>query len=206
MPPIPSVTDPSAPPSRLGPDSERDPALVRRMTFGDEAALGELYDRWSGLVHSVVMRITRDPDDAAEVVEEAFWQAWRQADRFEAGRGGVGAWLTTIARSRALDRVRARGRIREETVEVMPEPAASGDPVLDPSAAAEIDERRRLVLAAVSRLPADQRQTVELAYFGGLSQSEIAETLGQPLGTVKTRARLALQKLREALGTLREEG
>jgi RNA polymerase sigma-70 factor, ECF subfamily len=206
MPPIQSVTDPSAPPSRLGPDSERDPALVRRMTFGDEAALGELYDRWSGLVHSVVMRITRDPDDAAEVVEEAFWQAWRQADRFEAGRGGVGAWLTTIARSRALDRVRARGRIREETVEVMPEPAASGDPSLDPSAAAEIDERRRLVLAAVSRLPADQRQTVEMAYFGGLSQSEIAETLGQPLGTVKTRARLALQKLREALGTLREEG
>lgn len=205
MPLLPAATDlPALPPSRLGPDSERDLALVRRMAFGDEAALGELYDRWSGLVHALALRITRDADDAAEVVEDAFWQAWRQAERYEAGRGGVGAWLTTIARSRALDRLRARGRIREETVEVLPEPEAGG--AGDPSAAAEIEERRRLVTAAVALLPPEQRQTVELAYFGGLSQSEIAETLGQPLGTVKTRARLALQKLRESLGTLREEG
>jgi RNA polymerase sigma-70 factor, ECF subfamily len=205
MHPFPPSPLPPPPPSRLGQDAERDLALVHRMACGDEAALGELYDRWSGLVSSVVMRICRDPDDAAEVVEEAFWQAWRQADRYEPGRGGIGAWLTTIARSRALDRARARGRSREDVVEVMPEPESGGG-IPDPYAAVEIEERRRLILSAVSQLPPDQRQAVEMAYFGGLSQSEIAEAIGQPLGTVKTRARLALRKLREALGTLREEG
>jgi RNA polymerase sigma-70 factor, ECF subfamily len=204
MHPILPVATPAPAASRLGSDSERDLALVHRMACGDEAALGELYDRWSPLVQAMVLRILREPDDAAEVVEDAFWQAWRQAERYEPGRGGVGAWLTTIARSRALDRVRARGRIREDVVDDLPEPADGGAP--DALAALEIEERRRLVLAAVAQLPTEQRQTVEMAYFGGLSQSEIAEATGQPLGTVKTRARLALQKLREALGTFREEG
>jgi RNA polymerase sigma-70 factor (ECF subfamily) len=188
-----------------GPD---DGALVRRMAAGDEKALGLLYDRWSPLLHSVARRIVADPDDAEEVLEEAFWQAWRQAGRYEEGRGGVSTWLTMIVRSRALDRVRARGRLREERWENIPEPAA-GDAEgasASPDAAAEQDEQRRLIAAAVAQLPPEQRETVELAYFRGLSQSEIAAKLGQPLGTVKTRARLALQKLRESLVVFREEG
>jgi RNA polymerase sigma-70 factor (ECF subfamily) len=178
------------------------------MAAGDESALGLLYDRWSPLLQSVARRIVSDPDDAEEVLEEAFWQAWRQAGRYEEGRGGVSTWLTMIVRSRALDRVRARGRLREERWEVLPEPS-SGETDSAPEApdtSAEQDERRRLVAAAVAQLPPEQRETVELAYFRGLSQSEIAAALGQPLGTVKTRARLALQKLRETLVVFREEG
>jgi RNA polymerase sigma-70 factor (ECF subfamily) len=112
-----------------------------------------------------------------------------------------------IARSRALDRVRARRRVREERWDELPEGHAGteGDAV-SPLRSAEMDEVRRMVGRAVATLPPEQRQTVELAYFRGLSQSEIAEATGQPLGTVKTRARLALQKLREALVLLREEG
>jgi RNA polymerase sigma-70 factor (ECF subfamily) len=183
-----------------------DGALVRRMAAGDESALGLLYDRWSPLLHSVARRIVADPDDAEEVLEEAFWQAWRQAARYEEGRGGVSTWLTMIVRSRALDRVRARGRLREERWENIPEPiAGDADGAVSPDAAAEQDEQRRLIAAAVAQLPPEQRETVELAYFRGMSHSEIAAKLGQPLGTVKTRARLALQKLRESLVVFREE-
>lgn len=188
------------------PDGDGD--LVRRMAAGDESALGVLYDRWSPMLHSVARRIVTDPDDAEEVLEEAFWQAWRQAGRYEEGRGGVSTWLTMIVRSRALDRVRARGRLREDRWEERPE-RNLGDVDREgdaPDAAAEQEERRRLIVAAVAQLPPEQRETVELAYFGGLSQTEIAERLGQPLGTVKTRARLALQKLRESLVVLREGG
>jgi RNA polymerase sigma-70 factor (ECF subfamily) len=184
-----------------------DAGLVRRMAAGDEAALGLLYDRWSPMLHSVALRIVGDPNDAEEVLEETFWQAWRQAGRFEETRGGVSTWLSMILRSRALDRVRARGRLREERWDSVMEPAMAGEDTRGaPDSHAELDEMRRLVTAAVAQLPAEQRQTVELAYFRGMSQTEIAAALGQPLGTVKTRARLALQKLREALGVLREEG
>jgi len=189
----------------LAPDG--DAGLVRRMAAGDEAALGLLYDRWSPMLHSVALRIVGDPNDAEEVLEETFWQAWRQAGRFEETRGGVSTWLGMILRSRALDRVRARGRLREERWDSVMEPAMAGEDTRGaPDSHAELDEMRRLVTAAVAQLPAEQRQTVELAYFRGMSQTEIAAALGQPLGTVKTRARLALQKLREALGVLREEG
>jgi RNA polymerase sigma-70 factor (ECF subfamily) len=189
--------------------AQADSALVRRMAAGDEAALGELHDRFAALVHSVVLRIVGDPDDAEEVLEETFWQAWRQAGRYQEVRGGIGTWLVMMARSRALDRVRGRRRIREDRWDELPEPAGGGDafgtPAPTPLEDAQADEMRRVVASAVARLPAEQRQTVELAYFRGMSQTEIAEATGQPLGTVKTRARLALQKLREALAVLRED-
>lgn len=177
------------------------------MAAGDEAALGALYDRWSPLVHSVVMRVVNDGDDAEELVEETFWQAWRQAGRYDASRGGISGWLVVMARSRALDRVRLRGWQRASAAESM-DGAGAPEPVVDvggPLDAAEMDETRRIVRAALERLPAEQRETVEMAYFRGMSQTEIAAATGQPLGTVKTRARLALQKLREALSVLREE-
>lgn len=179
------------------------------MASGHEQALGALYDRWVTLVHSLVLRLVQDTNDAEEVVEEAFWQAWNQAGRYDEARGAVSTWLTTIARSRALDRVRARQRLREEPwsqldpqqTEMTREVEAEGDPLQH----AEASEQRAIVLAALGALPREQRQTLELAYYGGLSQSEIATATGQPLGTVKTRVRLGMEKLRERLGMLREE-
>ena len=184
-----------------------DQALVRRMAAGDEQALGALYDRWSAVVHGVVSRVLRQPDDVEDVVEETFWQAWRQAERFDASRGAVQTWLLTIARSRALDRVRSVRRRREEPLEgddgqVVVQQVAEGDPSLD----AEASERRRMVVTALAGLPTEQRQALELGYFGGLSQTEIADRTGQPLGTVKTRMRLALQKLRSQLQILGSDG
>lgn len=184
-----------------------DAELLRRMAAGDESALGALYDRWAPLVHSVVLRVVGDADDAEELVEETFWQAWRQAGRYDARRGAISGWLVVMARSRALDRVRLRGWQRAGANTSM-DGASIPEPVIDvagPLDAAELDETRRIVRAALDRLPPEQRETVEMAYFRGMSQSEIAAATGQPLGTVKTRARLALQKLREALSVLREE-
>jgi len=183
------------------------------MQSGDEQALGALYDRWFPVVSAVVARILRSDGDVEDVIEEAFWQAWRQADRFVEGRGSVQTWLLTIARSRALDRLRTARRRREESLDGSgaldaATPAAddaSASNVVDPSLAVEHAERRRLVLAALADLPGEQRQALELGYFGGLSQTEIAEQTGQPLGTVKTRMRLAMQKLRERLSILRED-
>lgn len=197
-----AVLDPLVP-------ARADRALVARMAAGEEAALGELHDRFAPLLHSVLLRILGDADDAEEVLEETFWQAWRQAGRYQEGRGGVSTWLVMMARSRAVDRVRSRHRFREERWEQLPEPAESGfedgNAPVSPLDSAHDDEVRRVVARAVAGLPPEQRQAVELAYFQGLSQTEIARATGLPLGTVKTRARLALQKLREALSVLRED-
>ncbi len=188
-------------------DLDRD--LVHRMAAGDESALGALYDRWSSLVYSLVMHLLDDVDEAEEVVEEAFWQAWRQAGRYEASRGAVSTWLTTIGRSRALDRLRARRRLREEPLtqlsarqkeRVTDAPVAADDPLIY----TEASEQRAMVVAALDALPPEQREVIELAYFSGLSQSEIATHTKQPLGTVKTRVRLAMDKLRERLRMLHD--
>ena len=210
--PPPYLNQDSAAPVGAVPEAERaveseDESLVRRMAAGDDAALGALYDRWHPVVHGVVSRLLRQPDDVEDVIEETFWQAWRQASRFDRSRGAVQTWLSTIARSRALDRVRSLRRRREDPLEgddgqVVVQQAAEGDPGLD----AEASERRRIVVAALSGLPAEQREALELGYFGGLSQTEIAERTGQPLGTVKTRMRLAMQKLRSQLQMLGSEG
>ena len=191
-----------------GQGADADGALLRRMAAGDEAALGALYDRWSALVHSVVVRIVGDPGDAEELVEETFLQAWRQAGRYQGARGGVSTWLVVMARSRALDRVRLAGHRRAAAAEPLEAAEAAGSHHSDatPLAAAEIAETRQIVHAALQKLPADQRETLEMAYFRGMSQSQIAQATGQPLGTVKTRCRLALRKLKEALSVLREDG
>ena len=205
------IAAPSAAASATGADDDR--ALLERMIAGDERALGALYDRWSPVVHALALRIVDDGDEAEEVVEETFWQAWRQAATYAAARGAVPTWLLTIARSRALDRRRAVRRRREEDLDATanqgaPAPASAADAppgvAHDPAEAAEAAERRARVEAALRELPVEQREAVELAYFGGLSQTEIAERTRQPLGTVKTRMRLAMQKLRAQLAPLRE--
>jgi RNA polymerase sigma-70 factor (ECF subfamily) len=205
-PPGPAVTYTPKESADAGQADDRE--LMARMGAGDEAALAALYDRWSRPVHALVSHIVRDADDADDVLEETFWQAWRQASRYDAGRGAVGTWLLTIARSRALDQLRSRTRLREDTLTPVPGKErvemveATGD---DPAGRVEALERRTRVAAALTTLPPEQRQVLELAYFGGLSQTEIAEQTGQPLGTVKTRTRLAAEKLRDALAAFRPE-
>ena len=187
------------------PDSQ----LVGRMAAGEDAALGDLYDRYGKMVYALALAIVREPADAEEVVVDAFGQAWRHAGSFDATRGSVGAWLATIARSRALDTVRARGR----RVRALERAALLSDEGLaapiaaagsDPTRGVERAEARRLVSQALAALPGPQRTAIELAYFEGLSQSEIAERLAEPLGTVKTRIRTGMEKLRALLGPLLE--
>jgi RNA polymerase sigma-70 factor, ECF subfamily len=192
------MSNPASPPVPAG-----DPDLVSRAASGDESAIAALYDRYGGVLYAVAYRITGQRADAEEVVLEAFAQAWRDAPRFDAARGSVAAWLTMIARSRALDLIRARGRRDRITATAAAErPDASpamGDWRSDPAGSVDHAERRVHVREALAGLSAPQRQAIELAYFEGLSQSEIAERLQEPLGTIKTRVRLGMQKLRETL-------
>ena len=183
------------------PQQDDDAALVARMRAGDDQALARLYDRWARPAYALILQIVRDPDDADDTLEAAFYQAWRQAERFDPARGTVATWLLTIARSRALDRVRSYRRLREEPL--TPDSGALGAVIVADSA--EDAERRERVAEALQTLPPEQREVVELAYFSGLSQTEIAERTGQPLGTVKTRTRLAGQKLRERLAVFRSD-
>ena len=177
-----------------------DAALIRRIAVdSDETALGALYDQWSRALYSLVLHLLQDPDEAEDVVEETFWQAWRKASSYEPSKGAVSTWLLTIGRRKALDRIRARKRRREDAVGNTRAFAdlPSSDP--DPSQQMEGSEMREQVRGALRLLPHEQREVLELGYFSGLSQTEIAEATSQPLGTVKTRMRLAMQKLREPL-------
>lgn len=181
----------------------RDADLVAQMAAGDERAAASLYDKYGPTLYAVAYRMLGQRFDAEEVVLEAFAQAWRGAARFEGERGSVAAWLTMMTRSRALDLVRSRQRrtrITETAARENPtsSPAMGGWPE-KPGDAVESDERRKRVAIALADLSPPQRQAIELAYFEGLSQSEIAERLSEPLGTVKTRMRLGMQKLRDAL-------
>jgi RNA polymerase sigma-70 factor (ECF subfamily) len=176
------------------------------MRAGDERALGGLFDRYATLVYREVRRTIGDADDAEEVVEDTFWQAWRQADRFDAGRGGVSTWLVMIARSRALDRARRQRLVQARTERLADGETDQMEDDVQPSPLdhAEGEERRRRVAETLAKLPAEQRLAVELAYFEGMSQSQIAAATAEPLGTVKTRVRLAMQKLRTGLSALQE--
>ena len=163
--------------------------LLRRLTGGDAAALGEFYDRYAGLVNGLALRILRNSAEAEDVVQEVFVQVWRQAERFDPTRGSAEAWLCTIARSRALDCLRRRASRREE-----PSEAAPG------VSAAPRTEEALTVRKALLGLSVDQRYALELAYYEGLTHTEIAARLGEPLGTVKTRIRTAMIRLRDVLG------
>jgi RNA polymerase sigma-70 factor (ECF subfamily) len=176
-----------------------DVALIRRMVNADETALGALYDRWVHSLYSLVLHLLRDPDEAEDVVEETFWQAWRKASSYEPSKGAVSTWLLTIGRRKALDRIRARKRYKEDPIGRDRAFADLPSPALDPSQDMEGSELREHVRAALKELPSEQREVLEMGYFNGMSQTEIAEATGQPLGTVKTRMRLAMQKLREPL-------
>jgi RNA polymerase sigma-70 factor, ECF subfamily len=188
---------------------DQDRVLLHRMADGDESALAALYDGWAERLHTLAFWILQDADEAEDVVEDTFWQAWRTASRFDVRRGAGSTWLLMIARSRALDRLRARRRWADWTAT----PANTGMLLEKTAGSVEVpdmhSERADLQAAltsALEGLPSEQRQVVEMAFFGGLSHSEIAEQTAEPLGTVKTRIRLAMQKLRQRLAFLREEG
>ena len=172
--------------------------LIRRMADGDAAACGVFYDRYARLVYPLIVRIVRDPSDAADVLQEVFWEAWQAAAAYDPARGSPEAWIVTRARTRAIDRVRAVRR-RGETF-VAPIDEALAPAPADPGGdAAQRAADRSVVMTALDRLPDAQREVVALAYYGGLTQTEIAEQLKQPLGTVKTRMRLGLERLREIM-------
>ena len=178
--------------------SVADRAAFDRMARGDHDALGEIYDRHGRLVYSLAFRIVRDQSDAEDVVQEVFSQAWRQASRYDAARGSVLAWLLTLTRSRSIDRLRGRRARPEPTVDegvfnAIPDRGAPADALVASAGQAA------QVRAAVDGLSVLQRVAIELAFYEGLTHAEIAERLEVPLGTVKTRIRQGLLKLRDRL-------
>lgn len=183
--------------------SQADRDLLLRAADGDQQAIAALYDRYGEVLYAVAYRVARQRADAEDAVVEAFTQAWRDASRFEASRGSVAGWLTMIARSRALDIVRARNRRERITTSASSRESdgmlAMGSSPADPADSYDSTERKRRVQAALETLSPPQRQAIELAFFEGLSQSEIAQRLEEPLGTIKTRVRLGMLKLRESL-------
>jgi RNA polymerase sigma-70 factor, ECF subfamily len=177
---------------------DADRAAVDRMASGDSSALAALYDRHARAVYSLAIRILADAAEAEDVVQDVFAQAWQQAKRYDAARAPVAAWLMIMTRARALDRLRRR-RSRITATEIDSSTPHPRDP--DPNQEAQVitAEQAERLRGALSHLPDGQRTAIELAYYEGLSQSDIAERLQEPLGTIKTRIRSGLLKLREAL-------
>lgn len=171
--------------------------LVRAMARGDADALALLYDTTSQLVYSVTRRVLRNDADADEVTADVYERAWRFAAAYDPGRGSVDAWLVVMARSRAIDRLRARrARAAECAVPARVEPAWEGP---SPAEGLEVAEARRRVHGALEHVPAAERELILLAFFGGHTHSALAALTGLPLGTVKTRIRQGLLRLRRAL-------
>jgi len=172
--------------------------LLARLQSRDSRALGELYDRYGRMSFGLILRMVQDRGIAEDLVQETFMRVWNRAASFDSEQGAVGPWLLAVARNRALDYLRYKGRRPESSIDAQEteNPALFADVQADPL---RFDVARQ-VKAALSRLTETQRQAIELAYFEGMSQTEIAERMRQPLGTVKTWMRRALQQMREELG------
>ncbi|MCY1023077.1 sigma-70 family RNA polymerase sigma factor [Pyxidicoccus sp. MSG2] len=193
---------PSPPTVPRASDPAADRALLQQVALGSGAAMREVYARCSARAFAVTLRLLPSRADAEEVLQETFLDVWKRARDFDPERGGLETWVTTIARTRAIDRLRSMGTASRvaEGASHQPPPVSASPPA--PDEASALGQNRKRVLAALKQLPAEQREVVELAYFEGLSQREIAERTGDPLGTVKTRARLALEKLGDLLREL----
>jgi RNA polymerase sigma-70 factor, ECF subfamily len=173
------------------PPIEDDASLLELLQAGNEQAMGLLYDRYAKVVYSVALRVLRDPASAEDVLQEIFMQVWRNPNSFVAAKGALGGWLAVVARNRSIDSLRRK----------RPSVAVEEIALASPYNLAEEAERNNMMVRArtvIKQLPAEQRKTLEMAFFDGLTHSEIAEMTGEPLGTVKTRIRSALMTLRRA--------
>jgi RNA polymerase sigma-70 factor (ECF subfamily) len=179
-----------------GKEPDSDVELLHAVARGDEGALARLYDQYRVILFSLLVRILNSREEAEDVLQEVFLQVWRGAKNFDESRGRPFTWLVTLTRSRGIDRIRqlgARQRLADAAAQNNPEEAS--DAVAD----AMYSEQKEIMARALAELPEEQRRALDLAYFQGLTQSEIAEKLGTPLGTVKTRMRSGMMKLRELL-------
>jgi RNA polymerase sigma-70 factor (ECF subfamily) len=182
-----------------------DEDLMECVASGDQQALAHLYERYARIIYGLAIKILTSTEHAEDVVQETFWRVWKRSSTFQAHSGQFAPWLFGIARNLCIDELRRR-RVRPVTASNGVEEQvllAIPDTHQDVAGLTWEAERRRLIVGALNDLPADQRQVIELAYFGGLSQREIADQLQSPLGTIKTRVRLALQKLK---GILQHQG
>jgi RNA polymerase sigma-70 factor (ECF subfamily) len=173
--------------------------LIIRIARGDQEAFSRFYDAFAPTAFRLIRRVLRDPAPAEEVLQEVFWQVWQDAAQYDPKRGTATAWLLMRAKARAIDRLRSIRR-RERTFVMPVDEGKAGADDAGPEGPAIAAEGRGVVQGALARLPEPQRRVIELAFFEGLTQSEIAARLGEPLGTVKTRARLGLERLRGTLG------
>lgn len=172
--------------------------LIGRMADGDQMALSDFYDQSNRLVFGMVMRIVNDRGAAEEITLDAYHQVWRQAQNFDSERGKPSSWLITIARNRAIDRLRSTKWVRQEQTpleDVTPFLAAEGTP----EESTFTNEQQKRVRFALAQLKNDQRELIEIAFFAGLTHQEISDKLNLPLGTIKTRIRAGMMKLRELL-------
>ena len=179
---------------------EDDSALVLRMQRRDPLALAELYDRYGRLAYSLILRVVRDTGIAEDLVQETFLRVWNRVNGFDAQKGSIGPWLLAVARNRAIDYLRSAGGRERNAMEY----EESDHPALYCDMEKDIlaSDKARIVRSALDKLPPNHRQVIELAYFEGLSQTEMAERMGQPLGTVKTWVRTALKNLRDELAVV----
>ncbi len=188
--------------------SSIDPALLAKIVKGDHQAFGQLYDHSSGLLYTLAVRILGSREEADELLQEVYLEVWRKVARYDIGRGTPIAWLITLTRSRAIDRLRARAVRGQTTTLRLNEAVSSSVADLGPSPyETQADQELRITVGnAITGLPVAQQQAIELAYYEGLSHMEIAARLNQPLGTVKTRIKLGMSKLRESLRRSWEQG
>jgi RNA polymerase sigma-70 factor (ECF subfamily) len=193
------VTIPPAQPS----DVRDDAAVMERIAGGDPQALEQLYHRYGGAVLALCLRILRDRAEAEDVLEEVFWELWQRRGRYDRERAAPFSYLMTLARSRALDRLRFRRR-REGVWQGLPDGELPAGVAASPYEDALLAEQRAAIERALDELPEASRRAVELSFFEGLSHREIADRLGDPLGTVKTRIRQGLLALRKVLRVLRD--
>lgn len=190
-----SSTSPYSAAKRAGTEEAK---IVRRIVAGEPEALSDLYDRYSGMLLALARRVLNNTSDAEEVLQECFLQVWNQAGRYDPARSSVSTWLVLITRSRAIDRLRSRKVVDKAVTAVKQEkrdshtsPRGVGDVLMQ--------ERRNRLRREMTELPLEQREVLELAFYKGMTQREISEDTGIPLGTVKTRTMLAMKKMRKAL-------
>ena len=184
---------------QAAPPVDDDAALLSLISDGNEEAFSRLYDKFSGPLYSMLMKILGNAQDAEEVLQLAFLQVWKRAATFEPGRAKVFTWLVVITRTKAIDRIRHRqrqNRLVEEAAREAPPQTHSFAPDSKP---VMWHEQRELLRTALEQIPSDQKEAIEMAFFQGLTQSEIADALGAPLGTVKARIRRGMLRLRDAL-------